>query len=149
MQQTSRERQRSTAVPGLSETHVTFSPASLYIFRDVYSRPKAAFPFARSEWRQPSYSLTPTTHTGSRRYGPHKLDYSYCITGNSSISQPAEINITFLHITPNISDGISTRRRIFRSFCICGFFEEIKVDLSMRKILSRIFLNIIPEVQHI
>jgi len=34
-----------------------------------------------------------------RRYGSHKLDYSYCITGNSSISQPVEINITFLHIT--------------------------------------------------
>lgn len=65
----------------------------------MYSRPKAAFPFARSEWREPSYSLTPTTHTESGRYGPHKLDYFYCITGNSGISQPAEINITFLHIT--------------------------------------------------
>ena len=87
-------------MPGLNETHVTFSGLPLYFPGRV--QPKAAFPFARSEWREPSYSLTPTTHTKLMWYGPYKLDYSYCITGNSGISQPAEINITFLHITSNM-----------------------------------------------
>lgn len=63
--------QGGCCVWGLNETHVTFSQASFYIFQDAHSCPKAAFPFARSEWR---VSFLIFAHTGH----PHKDDEAVC-----------------------------------------------------------------------
>lgn len=80
------------------------------------------------------------------RYGPHKLDCSHCITGNSGISQPAEINITFLHITPNISDGIHAE---FSTLFVFADSSKRSKSIFPREKFHLECYNVIREVKHV